>query len=238
MAVALSALRSKLSEALDPAELDAVFESLGAQADLVVYDLDRKTPPRLAWRVDIATDPEIAQPGIGTVNGTYFLYANGTDAGQVFVETSASDSAITTSTPRISIYTAAKKENIPGTPASPGSSNWDSSTAAAYDNLTKVYAYYQNILGRTSYDGNDARITATVLPNGYANAFWQRSNDLRNQQLAFGGGDLERALDVVGHEFTHAVINYVIGDGRSHSLGGATPSRARSTRRSLTSWAT
>ena len=87
---------------------------------------------------------------------------------------------------------------------------------SAHANTAVVYDYYADVLGRTSFDGNGALIEVSIRYNpstasgDYANAFWDPSR----QQFAFGdSGYLQAALDVVGHEFTHAVVSYVVGDG-------------------------
>jgi hypothetical protein len=64
-------------------------------------------------------------------------------------------------------------------------------------------------LGRSSYDGNGATVLATVhYEKDYDNAFWDGT------QLVFGDGDgkiferFTKPVDVLGHEFTHAVTQY------------------------------
>jgi Zn-dependent metalloprotease len=76
-----------------------------------------------------------------------------------------------------------------------------------------VYDFYKDVLGRTSYDGKGAPIDVSILYNPrtsedtYDNSFW----DPTVQQFAFGdAGALEAAVDVVGHEYTHAVISWVL----------------------------
>jgi len=65
---------------------------------------------------------------------------------------------------------------------------------------------------RASYDGKGAAVSATVhYGRGYANAFWD------GIQLVFGDGDGEiferftKPVDVLGHEFAHAVTQYAAG---------------------------
>ncbi len=111
--------------------------------------------------------------------------------------------------------------SIPSTPLSKGwFGGWDSSAVSAHANVADVYDYYQVVLGLTSFDGAGAPVKVAVGYNpsspwfaaGYDNAFW----DYENQQLVFGDGAvLEGALDVVGHEYTHAVISYAVSGGAS-----------------------
>lgn len=94
---------------------------------------------------------------------------------------------------------------------------------SAHANMAAVYDFYKNSLNRNSFDGNGAKIVVSydydnvnlVLTGNYSNAFWDSSL----QQMVFGdAGNYAAALDVAGHEFTHAVINYVVGDGSTHTL--------------------
>lgn len=103
---------------------------------------------------------------------------------------------------------------LPGTVVRRGWLGWNTGGVSAHANTAVVYDYYRDVLGRMSFDGNGAPVDVSILYNpqksagGYANAFW----DPGREQLAFGdSGHLEAALDVIGHEFTHAVISFVVG---------------------------
>ncbi len=81
---------------------------------------------------------------------------------------------------------------------------------AAHKHAKMVYDYYLNTFGRDSYDGLGARLVSTVhFQQDYNNAYWSP----RDQQMVYGDGDgiqfspLALALDVVGHELTHAVTS-------------------------------
>ena len=111
---------------------------------------------------------------------------------------------------------------IPGTVVKRGWFSWDAAAVSAHANTAAVYDYYDDVLGHISFDGEGALIQINVGYNPresfldyfipYANAFW----DPGSQQIAFGnGGNLEGALDIVGHEFTHAVVSHIVGDGGS-----------------------
>ncbi|MDN3018286.1 M4 family metallopeptidase [Paenibacillus sp. BSR1-1] len=76
----------------------------------------------------------------------------------------------------------------------------------------KVYDYYKNTFNRNSFDNNGATIRSSVhYSRNYNNAFWN------GQQMVYGDGDgvqfrpLSGALDVVGHELTHAVTERTAG---------------------------
>ncbi|HEY9264880.1 MAG TPA: M4 family metallopeptidase, partial [Mycobacterium sp.] len=107
---------------------------------------------------------------------------------------------------------------LPGTVVKRGWFGWDRAAVSAHANTAVVYDYFDDFLGRRSFDGSGALIEVSIRYNpryttaGYANAFWDPSR----QQFAYGdSGYLQAALDVVGHEFTHAVVSYVVGDGGS-----------------------
>ena len=109
-----------------------------------------------------------------------------------------------------------------GSPVLPGKiikrnlfGGWDRAAVSAHANTALVYDYYQDVLGRTSYDGAGTPIVVSIKYNprsglGYANAFW----DPLIKQFAFGdSGYLQAALDIVAHEYTHAVVTSVVGKG-------------------------
>lgn len=111
---------------------------------------------------------------------------------------------------------------LPGRKISPGPTGWSPSAVSAQANMAEAYDYYADVLGLDSFDGNGAPIKISVnysphssaaeLFVGYSNAIW----DPQHQQFAFGNLDhFQTALDVVGHEYTHAVISYIIGTGGS-----------------------
>jgi Zn-dependent metalloprotease len=111
---------------------------------------------------------------------------------------------------------------LPGRQVYLGPFGWDPSAVSAQANITVAYDYYADFLGLTSFDGAGAPIKISVNYNprssfsdiflGYANAFW----DPDNQQFAFGNvGNFDAAVDIAGHEYTHAVISYIVGDGGS-----------------------
>ena len=97
---------------------------------------------------------------------------------------------------------------------------WNPAAVSGLANMAAVYDYYKDVLGRTSFDGNGAEIIAVVdyNPAGplgnlifpFPNAWWSPGD----QMIVFGR-TYGAALDIVGHEFTHAVVSYVVG-----GLGG------------------
>ena len=109
---------------------------------------------------------------------------------------------------------------LPGRVVKRGWLGWNRGAVSAHANTAVVYDYYEDVLGRTSFDGDGALVEVSIRYNpiniyrasGYANAFW----DPTRQQFAFGdAGYLQASLDVVAHEFTHAVVSHIVGAGGS-----------------------
>ncbi len=216
VSAASAALVNDLGGDLDAPDVDAFLASLITESDLVVDARDRDLGPRLVWRVHISNiDAAGLDPAVPVVGGTYYVFANGTDAGTVYKREADIESASTQGAASIRIYRASDKDHLPGTPVTDESPQWDDSTAAALRNVTKAYEYYLTILGRDSYNGFGSDIIVSVYGNDIDNAWWHPVQ----QQISFGG-DLEKALDAVGHELTHGVISYIVGDGRLLTLEG------------------
>ena len=94
----------------------------------------------------------------------------------------------------------------------------------AYRNMITVYDYYSNVLGR---DGADNKHLETYIivhyfeeyekdgrtPAVYSNASYFPYKMIGNQDVAFiafgDGRNYAQPLDILGHEFTHAVSHYV-----------------------------
>ena len=89
----------------------------------------------------------------------------------------------------------------------------DPEAASALYNIGKAYDFYRADFGRNSYDNAGANIICWVRFSSkpgqlMANAFWRK--DLKI--MGFGNYDrLAGALDVVGHEMTHAVVSESAG---------------------------
>ena len=92
---------------------------------------------------------------------------------------------------------------------------WNAEAVSAQANTAIAHDYYLNVFGLNSYDGKGGTLGVVVNYNPvnpwagpYNNAFW----DPGAKVLAFGdGADLEVAIDVIGHEYTHAVVTYIFG---------------------------
>ncbi|MGE2833599.1 M4 family metallopeptidase [Mycobacterium sp. SMC-4] len=115
---------------------------------------------------------------------------------------------------------------LPGRVIKRGWFGWDRAAVSAHANAAAVYDFFATVLGRDSFDDRGALIEVSIRYSparsaAYANAFW----DPIRRQFVFGnGGYLQAALDVVGHEFTHAVVTSVVGGGLpvlDHAESGA-----------------
>jgi Zn-dependent metalloprotease len=115
------------------------------------------------------------------------------------------------------VYDAEFGSDLPGllvrTEGAPPSG--DPAIDEAYDGTGATYDMYFNIFNRRSIDNRDMHIISTVhYQQSYDNAFWN------GRQIVFGDGDEDLpppqrlfnrftiALDIIGHELTHGVINY------------------------------
>jgi len=96
--------------------------------------------------------------------------------------------------------------------ATSSSANWNNPQAiSTMYHTSLVYDYLQNTFNRKSFDGKGSSMMAFInfpdeYGNGYDNAFWN------GQIIALGNGNtdfhpLPGALDVIAHEFGHAVVS-------------------------------
>jgi len=110
----------------------------------------------------------------------------------------------------ITTYTANNRTSLPGSNVTDADNNFNSTSQApavdAHYYAGVVYDYYYNTFGRNSYDNNGSTLKSSVhYSTNYNNAFWDGT------QMVYGDGDgttfipLSGALDVIGHELTHAV---------------------------------
>jgi hypothetical protein len=109
------------------------------------------------------------------------------------------------------VHTAKNGSTLPGDVVRSAGQPASGDTAAdqASDGITATLAMYDEVYSRSSYDGQGAQVVVTVhYERDYDNAFWN------GEQLVFGDGDgkvfgsFTRPVDVLGHEFTHAVTQF------------------------------
>ncbi|MBI4063843.1 MAG: M4 family metallopeptidase [Elusimicrobia bacterium] len=119
--------------------------------------------------------------------------------------------AVPTGGKRRTIYDAKNRFQLPGRLVR-GEGDRDGKDAAvneAYAGAGVVYDFYENVYARNSLDGRGARLDGSVhYGRDYDNAFWN------GHQMVYGDGDGEffgrftGALDVIGHELTHGVVQF------------------------------
>jgi hypothetical protein len=126
----------------------------------------------------------------------------------------ATSAAAPAGTPAWVVHTADNGSTLPGSVVrSAGDpASGDAAVDDAATGITATLAMYADVFDRSSYDGNGAQTVLTVhYEQGYDNAFWN------GEQLVFGDGDgqifgsFTKPVDVLGHEFTHAVTQFTAG---------------------------
>jgi Zn-dependent metalloprotease len=98
----------------------------------------------------------------------------------------------------------------------------DDAVDEAASGISATLDLYRSVYDRASYDGDGASVSLSVhYQQGYDNAYWDGT------QLVFGDGDgqvfgrFTKPVDVLGHEFTHAVTERTAGltySGQSGAL--------------------
>ncbi|MFQ5863935.1 MAG: M4 family metallopeptidase [bacterium] len=186
---AISAARTDLNPKKELSQVPA--------AELVVYDFDDKT--YLAWKTELRSEDPLG----------VFIYYVDAHTGEVIDSYNDMKFALD----RI-VYDAGGTSDCTAVARSEGdAATGDAVVDDTYDNTGTVYNYYLTTFARDSYDDIGATIKScvhfvfppTMDPN---NAAWD------GQQLLYGDGDgtafspLGQCLDIVAHEYTHAVTDY------------------------------
>lgn len=153
----------------------------------------------------------LSQTSIGLQNVEYTFDSNWTDNGIILEDTRRKIKTYKLvrdfASPMLETFwgSAALRKEIVKKDMSQG---WDKNAITAHSNMAEVYDYFDEVLDYRSFNGRGATISIYV---GYTfnNAMWMPSSD----QFRFGAGAYEAALDIVAHEFTHGVIEYIVGGG-------------------------
>ncbi len=115
---------------------------------------------------------------------------------------------------RRTVYDARHKYELPGrlVRTEGESKSRDPAVNEAYDGCGATYDLLARVFSRNSLDDRGLRLVSSVhYGHAYDNAFWD------GRQIVFGDGDGEvfarftRALDVIGHELTHGMVEFVAG---------------------------
>ncbi|HEV2883799.1 MAG TPA: M4 family metallopeptidase [Pyrinomonadaceae bacterium] len=94
------------------------------------------------------------------------------------------------------------EEGGPVSGASPDTEGW-----LAFNNIRNVDAYFRNTFGRDGYDGDGDDVEMYVHVGNENGGPWRDAQYLGGWCDIFEFGDGYPVNDVVGHEFTHGVIN-------------------------------
>jgi Zn-dependent metalloprotease len=181
------------------------------KTQLLIY-VDRNDQPRLTWYVTIRTDAPLGQ-------WRYFVNARRAQVVHQFDSLADGKRRMT--------YSADNSTDTPGRLLiDEGERSRDAIAQAAHDGAGKVYDYYFNTFQRDGIDGQGSPMVSTVHygsdPEDAENAAWIGEA----QQMVYGDGGkifkpLAYGLDVIGHEFTHGVIDSTAGliyEGQSGAL--------------------
>ncbi|CUR55446.1 Peptidase M4, thermolysin [metagenome] len=122
------------------------------------------------------------------------------------------------------VHTALNGASLPGTPvrSQDDDESGDEAVDEAWSGIAATLEMFAEVYDRTSYDDAAARVMATVhYQRDYDNAFWDGT------RLVFGDGDgvifdrFTKPVDVLAHEFSHAVTEHTAGlvyQGQSGAL--------------------
>lgn len=238
--IATVAIRGELLPTADPSQVSKFLGSLTYESDLVVYALDKATPASLAWRVTVFTTPPDVPNVVPAEFATFYIVANGTNVGTVIEERSPFENASASQTAhgyRFIVESKSGKQvlidasrNITteavlysyewdlfkGGRWAPidqkvveKQSGWAKSAVAAHANVASAYDFYTDVLGHKSFDKKGAPIRVVVEWPEKDNAFGSM------KAIGFGSGGHQYAEDIVAHEYTHGVIQYIVGGGKS-----------------------
>jgi Zn-dependent metalloprotease len=206
------ALDDLLNAQLEPDQRSRVKATILREKTQLMIHVDRADQPRLTWYVTIMTDSPLGQ-------WRYFVNARRAQVVHQFDSIAHGKRRMT--------YTADNSTDTPGRLLiDEGERSRDAIAQAAHDGAGKVYDYYFNTFKRDGIDDQGSPMVSTVHygsdPEDAENAAWIGEA----QQMIYGDGGkifkpLPYGLDVVGHEFTHGIIDNtasLIYEGQSGAL--------------------
>ncbi len=207
-----AALANLITEQLRPGDAaSAQITALPDETHLAVY-VDDQGQASLVWNVTILTERPLSQ---------WHVFVN---AGRPVV-VHAIDGVMPIK--RRKTYSARNGTSVPGRLlADEGERTKDAVAQAAHDGAGVVYDYYLKTFKRDAYDDRGSPMISTVHygsdPEDAENAAWVGEYS----QMIYGDGGqifkpLPYGLDVIGHEFTHGVIDSssaLVYEGQSGAL--------------------
>jgi len=122
--------------------------------------------------------------------------------------------AVSTGEKRRTVYDARQGVTLPGrlVRGEGGRAKRDIAANEAYDGAGATYDLFSQVYERNSIDDRGLRIDSTVHYDvQYDNAFWN------GNQMVYGDGDgrlfnrFTIAIDIIGHELTHGVVQFEAG---------------------------
>jgi Zn-dependent metalloprotease len=207
-----TALRDLLEVQLDPDERARVKPQVLKDKTRLMVHVDAAGRATLTWYVAITTDSPLGQWKY-FVNARRPLVVHRIDHVEPIK--------------RRQTYTAENSTDIPGRLlVEEGERSRDQIAQAAHDGAGVVYDYYAKTFKRDAIDGQGGAMVSTVHfgsdPADAENAAWVGEA----QQMIYGDGGrifkpLTYGLDVIGHEFTHGIIDGTAGlvyEGQSGAL--------------------
>ncbi|GAA0908046.1 M4 family metallopeptidase [Streptomyces thermoalcalitolerans] len=168
-------------------------------------------PPHVLDRLARNTDPALSGPARRTLERDAFERTRRRLTTVIGAPAVAPPAGRTDGQPHRTIYDAQHRTRLPGRKvrgegSPPGK---DATVNRAYSGLGTTFELYLETYGRDSIDGRGMPLDATVhYGEQYSNAFWN------GEQMVFGDGDGEIfldftiAVDVIGHELTHGVVQH------------------------------
>ena len=217
------------AEDVDGEELD-VLPTFAFNKTVYIYANGEQTGEvyQIVSSVENWTNVTCSSPDLNNINRTYSAQTDGNKYRLI-----DSDRKIQIYKPTIGVDTSTGipfvgRFSFPGKIVTSNQLSYKIGVTAHY-NLEKIYDFYKNVLGRKSFDGKGSTIKASIrsgLNSIYFSGkeWWMEPNaewSGEYQQMIFwGSADFEAALDVIAHEFTHGVISYILGNGKTSGLFG------------------
>ncbi|MDR1642365.1 MAG: M4 family metallopeptidase [Clostridiales bacterium] len=235
-----SALLASFETALTTSSSLVVYAYDKDKAPALAYEIIINVVPEFDNPLDF--------PYLPIISRAVYVYANGSNAGSIIrvlsqVEGATANAADALGRTRLITFTDDNRlydetRNIatykpatfgfnrvqsfyPGTIITKTGADWAPANVSLHANMAEAFDFYRNVLHLDSFDGIGSAVKSTMdidsngtLQGGeYDTSCWTPSL----QQFLFGNKQA-RALDIVGHEYTHAVINNIVGDGRNQTL--------------------
>ncbi|MES1174237.1 MAG: M4 family metallopeptidase [Myxococcales bacterium] len=130
-------------------------------------------------------------------------------------------SVVAAEPPQQQLYDCRHRTHLPGRLAPNPAQSSDAGIKAVYAATQGVISFYSTVLNRSSIDDQGMDVLSSLhYGKDYQNAFWNGS------QMVYGDGDGQifkpfyLSPDVIGHELTHGVTQYLSGLAYEREAGG------------------